>query len=150
MSDEEKIEISRLLKYGSLVIIAAIVFNTFVYLISNLFGIFNDEIINPNTNKPIPMSEIIIVSIFQMVIGLIGFAFVTEITKQPIRLFRGIASIFLVLSFYLPLTIKRITVGAFLALGIMHLISGFLMIVVLPRLVTSNKQLDISDLDHDH
>lgn len=140
VSQEKKIEINRLLKYGLLVILGAIILNSAVYLIADLFGIFSDDVTNPNTNEPIPMSEIVIVSIFQMVIGLLGFALASEVFKQPIRIFKMMASIFLVISFYLPLTINNVTIPVIIALELMHLISGVMMIRVLPRLVVSNQE----------
>ncbi|MCE7733928.1 MAG: DUF3021 domain-containing protein [Candidatus Heimdallarchaeota archaeon] len=140
MSQEEKIETNRLLKYGFLVILAAIVLNSAVYLFFNLFGIFSDDVLNPNTNEPIPMTEIVIQSIFQMVIGLLGFALASEVFKRPIRIFRVMATVFLVMSFYLPFTIKNVTISVIIALELMHLISGVLMIRVLPRLVVSNQE----------
>ena len=140
MDHEEKIETNRLLKFGFLVILGAIILNSAVYLFFDLFGIFSDDVINPNTNKPIPMSEIVIQSIFQMVIGLLGFALASEVFKQPIRIFRIMASIFLVMSFYLPFTIKYVTIPVIIALEIMHIISGVLMIRILPSLVVTNHE----------
>lgn len=149
MDREEKIETNRLLKYGFLVILAAIVLNSAVYLFFDLFGIFNDDVINPFTNKPIPMTEIVIQSIFQMVIGLLGFALASEVFKQPTRVFQIMASIFLILSFYLPFTINNVTIPVLIALELMHLISGVMMIRVLPRLVVSKQKPIQKNLETD-
>ena len=142
MNHNKEVEIDRLVRYGVLVILIAIVINTTIYFIANSFDIFSEEVINPNTDSPIPMSEIIIVSIFQMVIGLFGLALATEITKQPLRLFRIMATIFLLISFTFPFTIENATISVIVSLVLMHVVSGLLMIVVLPRLIIGKQQVE--------
>ena len=142
MNHNKEVEIDRLVRYGVLVILIAIMINTTIYFVANSFDIFSEDVINPNTDSPIPMSEILIVSIFQMVIGLFGLALVTEIKKQPLRLFRIMATIFLLISFTFPFTIENATISVIASLVIMHVVSGFLMIVGLPRLIVGKQQVE--------
>ncbi len=138
ISETEKINYSNLIKYGSAIILVAIFLNTLIYSIVDIFDVFSDDVINPSTQNPIPVTEIIFVSIIQMVLGIIGFAIASEVTNNPIQLFRIFAFIFLILSFYMPFTIEGRTIFVILSLELMHIISGSLMIKVLPKYVLEN------------
>ncbi|OLS25129.1 MAG: hypothetical protein HeimC2_20010 [Candidatus Heimdallarchaeota archaeon LC_2] len=137
MSEIETVDNRKLIKYGLAVIVIAISINSFIYFIADQFDVFSDEVINPSTKNPIPVSEIIFVSIIQMVLGIMGFAIAPEITKKPVRLFRIIAIIFLLLSFSMPFRVEGANVFVIISLMLMHVVAGLLMIVVLPKYVTN-------------
>jgi hypothetical protein len=108
--------------------------NAVVYFIAAALGAFPQSVIVPNAGGPLTLALVIISSLIGAVAAIIVFAAIGWFARRPIRLFRIVAAITLILSFVSPFSIPDAPVGMILSLELMHIIAAAIIVWALTTL----------------
>lgn len=137
----EKIAYGKLPWVTLLAALAAAVVNVLIYFAASGLGTIPGSILIPTPTGEHPLTVALVA--VSSVVGAIGAAIVLAIiglfAPRPIRLFRIVAIIVLVLSFAMPLTIPGAPVAMILSLEVMHVAAW---VVIVGLLTTLARQGD--------
>ena len=132
----ERIAWARLPWVALLAAVATAIANALVYFAASGLGFVSHGVLisSPTGEKPLSVAPVAISS----VVGAIGAAIVFALTglfaRRPVRLFRIVAIVVLVLSFATPLTIPDVPVAMFLSLEVMHVVAWVVIVGLLTTL----------------
>ena len=121
--------------------LAAAVANALVYFAASGLGLIPRSVLIPLASGPAPLTvgPVVITS----VIGAIGaagvFALIGLFARRPIRLFRIVAAVVLVLSFAAPATIAGAPLSMILSMEVMHVVAWAVIVGLLTMLARRAK-----------
>ncbi len=132
----EGISYPRLPGVALLAALGAAVANTLVYFAASALGTISQGVLLPS---PMGVSHLTVELVATTsVIGTVGaaivFAVIGLFARRPVRVFRIIAAVVLVLSFAMPATVPGVPVAMRITLGVMHLVAWAVSVVVLTTL----------------
>lgn len=120
--------------------VAAAVANTIIYFTVSSLGFIPRSVVISTAGGESPMTVSMVLS--SSVIGAIGaavvFAIIGLFARRPVRLFRIVAVVVLVLSFAAPLTISGAPLGMVLSMEVMHVVAW----AVITGLLTTIPQME--------
>jgi hypothetical protein len=138
VSDEERVAWGRLVPVGLLAALVAAVANAVVYLVAASAGAMPQEIV-VNGQGPITLSVVAALSAQGAVAATIVYALVGRFARRPVRVFRVVAAVVLVLSLVPPFTITGAPISMILALELMHVIAAVVIVGLLTTLARRAK-----------
>jgi hypothetical protein len=121
---QQGIDLRRLLWAGPLTIAAATAVNALVFLIGAALGAFPASVIIPAAGMPMSLPPVIAATVAGVAGGLVAFALIARFARRPLRLYRALALIVLLLSLATPFSVPDAPAGFYAALLLMHLIAG--------------------------
>ena len=132
----EGISYPRLPGVALLAALAAAVANTLVYFAASALGTISQGVLLPS---PMGMSHLTVGLVATTtVIGAVGaaivFAVIGLFARRPVRVFRIIAGVVLVLSFAMPATVPGLPVAMRLSLAVMHIVAWAVSVWLLTKL----------------
>ena len=102
----------------------AVVANALIYVVASALGAIPQSVILPAPiSAPLSAGPVVITSIIGTFAAAAVFAVIGVSARRPVRLFRNIATVALVLSLVMPATIPGAPVGMILSLMLMHIIA---------------------------
>ncbi len=126
----EQIAFRRLLWTGPLAAASAAAANAVLYFVASVLGMMPRDFVVQDSG-PITLAPVV----FSSVIGAVGaaviFVIVALLARRPIRTFRIVAAVVLVLSFATPLTIPGAPLSMILALELMHVVAAVIIVGIL-------------------
>lgn len=124
-TSSEGISWKRLPFAALLAALTAAIANALVYFATSALGFIPQSFLIRMTSgeMPLTVSVVAITSVVGTVGAAIVFAVIGLLTRRPVRLFRIIAVVVLVLSFAMPLTIPDAPVAMILSLEAMHVMA---------------------------
>ena len=129
----ERVTFKRLLWAGPLAAISAAVANAAVYFVASALGAMPQDFVVQGSG-PITLAPVV----FSSLIGAAGATLVSTVvallSRRPIRTFRVVALVVLVLSFATPLTIPGAPLSMILTLELMHVVAAVVIVGVLTTL----------------
>ena len=121
----EGISYTRLLWAALLAVLLAAVTNAQVYFAASRLGIVSRGVLLPSPMGLSPLTVGMVVT--ASVVGAIGaalvFAIIGLLARRPVRLFRIVAAVVLVLSLVPPTTIPNVPLVMRITLGVMHVVT---------------------------
>lgn len=116
--------------------VAAAVANTLVYFAASALGTISQGVLLPSPMgmSPLTVGLVATTSVIGTVGAAIVFAVIGLFARRPVRVFRIVATVVLVLSFAMPATVPGVPVAMRLTLGVMHLVAWAVSVVVLTTL----------------
>jgi Family of unknown function (DUF6069) len=121
----EGISYTRLLWAALLAVLLAAVTNAQVYFAASRLGIVSRGVLLPSPMGLSPLTVGMVVT--ASVVGAIGaalvFAIIGLLARRPVRLFRIVAAVVLVLSLIPPTTIPSVPLVMRITLGVMHVVT---------------------------
>lgn len=135
---DERISIStsRLVMAAAATIVAAIIANVAMYLVSSAVGAIPDDL--PAGAEQFGVSAIVIVSTLTIAIATLALGLFGRFSQQPIRNFRVLSIIVLATSLSGPVGIEQAPVGLLVTMILMHLATAAIAYVVLTRFAVSD------------
>ncbi|HEU5101110.1 MAG TPA: DUF6069 family protein [Roseiflexaceae bacterium] len=127
----ERVSLGRLWWASLLAGLGAAVVNVVVYYIVSAAGAIPQTVLIPGMNLPVTVFPVILNSIVPAILAGIVLALLNRFTRRPVRIFRIVAAILLVLSFANPLTIPGAPLSMILALDFMHIVAAAIIVGVL-------------------
>ena len=127
----ERIALGRLWWASLLAGIGAIVANVLIYFIASAAGAIPQSVLIPGMNQPITVVLVILNSFVPAILAAVLLALLNRFTRRPVRIFRIIAAVLLVLSFANPLTLPGAPLAMILALDLMHIVAAAIIVGVL-------------------
>jgi hypothetical protein len=120
---------------GLLAAIVAAVANALVYFVALGLGFVPPGFLIRMTSGEIPLTVglVAITSVVGAVGAAVVFAVIGLFARRPVRLFRIVAAVALVLSFAMPLTIPGAPVAVVLSLEAMHVVAWAVIVRILTR-----------------
>lgn len=128
--DEERVAWGRLVPVGLLAAFVAAIANAVVYLVAVAAGAMPQDIV-VNGQGPITLPVVATMSVFGAVAGTAVYALIGRFAQRPVRVFRVVAAVVLVLSFVTPFTISGAPVSMILALELMHVFAAAVIVGLL-------------------
>lgn len=130
---DERVRIStgKLVVAGASAIVAAIIVNLAMYLVSDAFGAIPDDL--PAGAEQFGIPAIVIVAALTVTLATLALGLFGRFSQQPIRNFRVLAIIVLATSLSGPVGIEQAPVGLFVTMIVMHLATAAIAYVVLTR-----------------
>jgi hypothetical protein len=122
-----------LLWVGPLAGAIAAVVNAVVYLLASALGAMPSDVVVPGQG-PATLGAVVSIYFVPALLGALLFAVMGRFTRRPIRTFRVVAAVVLVLSFATPFTLPGAPVAMIAALLVMHVIAAAVIIGVLTTL----------------
>lgn len=126
----EQVAFKHLLWAGPLAAISAAVANAVLYFVASALGMMPQDVVLQGSG-PITLAPVIVSSIIGAVGAVMVFTIVALLTRRPIRTFRIVAAVLLVLSFATPLTIPGAPLSMILALELMHVVAAVIIVGIL-------------------
>ncbi len=114
--------------------IAAAIANVVVFYVAQALGAVPNDIAVSNANQPITVGPVILASFVPAIAAGVLLAILAVLTVKAVKVFIMLSTMFLVLSFYMPLTIPEAFGGMILALNLMHLVAAVVIVGLLIRL----------------
>lgn len=110
--------------------VAAVVANSLIYFAASALGFIPESVLIPTAGgeSPLTVGMVVITSVIGAVGAAIVFASIGIFSRHPVKLFRIVAVVVLVLSFATPLTIPGAPVSMILSMEVMH-VAAWAMIV---------------------
>jgi hypothetical protein len=130
---EERVAFRQLLWVGPLAAAAAAVANAFVYLVASVSGAMPQDFV-VNGQGPITLVVVAAVSAQGAVAGAVVYTLIGWFARRPVRVFRIVAAVALVLSFATPLTIPGAPTSMVLTLELMHVVAALVIVSTLTTL----------------
>ena len=130
---EERVAFRRLLWVGPLAAAAAAVANAVVYLVASALGAMPQDIV-VNGQGPITLPVVAAMSAQGAVVGAVVYALVGWFARRPVRVFRIVAAVALVLSFVTPFTIPGAPGAMVAVLLLMHVVAALIIVGILTTL----------------
>jgi len=103
--------------YGALLAAAA---NTIIYVVCYVTGIIPWNMLSPGRGVSITPRLVILVSLSGALVGALIYAIIRRVSSTPVRTFRIVAALVLLVSFLAPLAIPTFTTSLTIALDVMH------------------------------
>ena len=121
---------------GVLAAVVAAVANALVYFAASGFGFIPQGFLISMTSGEMPFTVglVAITSVVGAVGAAVVFAVIGLFARRPVRLFRIVAAVALVLSFAMPLTIPGASVAMVLSLEVMHVVAWAVIVGLLTKL----------------
>ena len=113
----------RLVPAGALALVLAAAANAVVYLVASSFGAMPQDV-DANGQGPITLPMVVAMSAVGAVVGTLVYALVGRLARRPVRVFRLVSAVALVLSFVGPFTIAGAPAAMVGALLLMHTIAA--------------------------
>ena len=142
IAGSERVAWGRLPWVALLAALTAAVINALVYFAASGLGLISQGVLlpSPNGDAPLTVSQVAVTS----VIGTAGAAFVFAIiglfARQPVRLFRVVATVVLVLSFLMPATqIPGAPMAMILPMEVMHVVAWAVSVGMLTTLARRDR-----------
>jgi len=126
------VAIERLLWAAPLAAVAAAVANAVVYFIASALGAMPQDFVVQDSG-PITLAPVVLSSVIGAAGAAVVFTVVALLSRRPIRTFRIVAAVVLVLSFATPLTIPEAPLSMILTLEFMHVVAA----VIITGLLTT-------------
>ena len=130
---EERIVWGRLVPAGLLAALVAAAANAVVYLVAVAAGAMPQDVV-VNGQGPVTLPVVATTSAFGAVAGTIVYALVVRFTRRPVRVFRVVAAVALVLSFAGPFTIPGAPAAMIATLLLMHVVAAAVVVGLLTTL----------------
>jgi MFS family permease len=133
----ERIDLGRLWWASLLAGLGATVANVVVYFIAAAAGAIPQTVLVPTiNNQPAPLTvlPVIINSFVPAIAAGVLLALLNRFVRRPVRLFRIIAVVLLLVSFANPLTIPGAPLMMIIALDLMHIVAAAIIVGVLTTL----------------
>ena len=104
--------------------VAAALANALVYFAASGLGTISQSVLLPSAVgvSPLTVGLVVITSIIGAIGAAIVFAIIGLFARRPVRLFRIVAAVVLVLSFTMPATVPGVPVAMRLSLAVMHVV----------------------------
>jgi ABC-type Na+ efflux pump permease subunit len=113
----------RLVPAGALALVVAAAANAVVYLVASSLGAMPQDV-DANGQGPITLPMVVAMSAVGAVAGTLVYALIGRFARRPVRVFRLVSALALVLSFVGPLTIPGAPAAMVAALLLMHTIAA--------------------------
>jgi ABC-type Na+ efflux pump permease subunit len=126
----------RLVPAGALALVVAAAVNAVVYLVASSLGAMPQDV-DANGQGPITLPMVVAMSAVGAVAGTLVYAFVGRFVRRPVRVFRLVSAVALVLSFVGPFTIPSAPAAMVAALLLMHTIAAVAVVGLLTTLAAS-------------
>ncbi len=121
--EEERVAWGRLVPAGLLAALVAAAANAAVYLVAAAAGAMPQDVV-VNGQGPMTLPMVATTSVFGAVAGTAVYALVGRFARRPVRVFRVVAAVALVLSFVGPFTIPGAPAAMTATLLLMHVIAA--------------------------
>ncbi len=128
--EEERTAWGRLMPAGLLAALVAAAANAVVYLVAAGAGAMPQDVV-VNGQGPITLPVVATTSAFGAVAGTAVYALVGRFARQPVRVFRIVAAVALLLSFVGPFTISGAPVAMIATLLLMHVVTAVVVVGLL-------------------
>ncbi len=137
----ERIAWGRLPWAALLAAVAAAVANVLVYFTASALGFIPQSVLIPTASgeSPLMVGMVAITSVIGTVGAAIVFAIIGLFARRPVRLFRILAIVVLVLSFVAPATIPGAPVAMILSMEVMHVVAWAVTVGLLTTLARREK-----------
>jgi uncharacterized protein DUF6069 len=129
----EQVVWGRLVPAGALALVLAAAANAVVYLVASSLGAMPQDV-DANGQGPITLPMVVVMSAVGAVAGTLVYALVGRLARRPVRAFRLVALIALVLSLAGPLTIPGAPAAMVAALLMMHIVAAVAVVGLLTTL----------------
>ena len=126
----------RLVPAGALALVLAAVANVVVYLVASSLGAMPQDV-DANGQGPITLPMVVAMSVAGAVAGTLVYALIGRFLRRPVRVFRLVSALALVLSFVGPFTIPGAPAAMVGALLLMHIIAAVTVVGLLTTLAAS-------------
>jgi hypothetical protein len=104
--------------------VATALVNTLVYYAASALGAIPHRVILPApVNGPLSVGLVVVASLVGVLAAAIVFAVIGVAARRPVRLFRIVATVALVVSLLMPATIPGAPVSMILSLMLMHVVA---------------------------
>ena len=127
----EEIILGRLWWASLLAGVGAAAINAVIYVIASAAGAIPATVLVPGLNLPVTVVPVVLNSFVPAILAAIFLALLQRFARRPIRLFRIIAAVLLVLSFANPFTIPGAPIAMILVLDLMHIVAAAAIVGVL-------------------
>ena len=127
----ERIDLRRLWWASLLAGVGAAAANTLIYVIASAAGAMPQTVLVPGVNQPIGLMQVIPNSFVPAILAAGFLALLNRFTRRPVRYFRIIAAVLLVLSFANPFIIPDAPLAMILVLELMHVIAAAVIVGLL-------------------
>jgi len=129
----EQVAFKRLLWVVPLAAVSAAVANAVVYFVASALGAMPQDFVVQGSG-PITLAPVVFSSLIGAAGATVVFAIVALLARRPIRTFRIVAAVVLVLSFATPLTIPGAPLSMILTLELMHVVAAVIIAGMLTTL----------------
>ena len=121
----EGISYARLPWVALLAALAAALANALVYFAASGLGTISQSVLLPSPMgfSPLTVSLVATTSVIGAIGASIVFAIIGLLARRPVRLFRIVAAVVLVLSFVMPATVPGMPVAMRMSLAAMHVVA---------------------------
>lgn len=130
----EPVALRRLLWAAPLAAVSAAIANAAVYLVASALGTMPQDFVVQGSG-PITLAPVVVSSLVGAAGAAVVFVVVALLARRPIRTFRIVAAVVLVLSFATPLTIPGAPLSMILTLELMHVVAAVVIVGMLTTLV---------------
>lgn len=126
----------RLPPVALLAALAAALANTLVYYAALGLGFIPQDVLiaSPGGEAPLTVGPVVISSLAGAVAAAVVFAVVGLLSRRPVRTFRIVAAVALVLSFVPPVTIAGAPIAMIVSLEVMHVVAWAVIVGLLTTL----------------
>ena len=135
---ERRVAWGRLVVVALLTAVAAVGANAVVYLVSAAVGAMPQDVV-VNGRGPITLPVVAAMSAQGALAGAIIYALIGRLSRRPVRAFRVVAAVVLVLSLAGPLTIPGAPIPMILALELMHVVAAAVVVGLLTTMAAPKK-----------
>ncbi len=118
----------------------AAVANSLIYFAASALGFIPESVLIPTAGgeSPLTVGMVVITSVIGAVGAAIVFAGIGMFARRPVRLFRIVSIVVLVLSFATPLTIPGAPLAMILSMEVMHVAAWVVIVGLLTTLARRN------------
>ena len=110
------------MKRALLAALIAAVGNSLLYIVCYASGIIPWNMLSPGRGVSITPRLVILVSIGGALVGAVIYELIKRVSPRPVRTFRIIALVLLIVSFSAPLSMEAFTLPLTIALDLMHVV----------------------------
>ena len=142
---KERIAYRKLPWVALLAALIAAVTNTLVYFAASGLGFIPQSVLitTPSGEHPLTVAPVVVSSVVGAIGAAIVFAIIGLFAPRPVRLFRTVATVVLVLSFAMPLTIPGAPVAMILSLEVMHVVAWAVIVGLLTTMAREAKAVSV-------
>jgi hypothetical protein len=127
----QRFPLSRILVAGLVAAVAAAAANVIVFFIASALGAMPQTYLVPAAGQPIGIMQVVSSTVIGAVGATIVFAIIARFARQPIRLFRIVSVVALILSFGTFLGLSGAPVSLVMTLALMHIVAAVVIVGVL-------------------
>lgn len=141
LAASERISWSRLPLVALLAALLAAAANILLYLAASGLGFMPRDVLvsTPGGEQPLGLTPVAASSVAGAIGAALVFAMIGLFSRRPVRLFRVVAAVVLVLSFAMPLTISGAPLAMLLSLEAMHVVVWAVAVGLLTTLARSSQ-----------